>query len=99
MLAVVMQTAPGRFILEGAFTFASVSQVERTSTRLFSEVSDAVLDLQGVTEIDSAGLALLIEWIRKAEKKGMKMTFCNLPDSLWAIARASNLEGLIPIAR
>ena len=88
-------------MLEGDFIFASVGQIQKkkTSTRLVLEAPDTVIDLAGVSDMDTAGLALLIEWLAMAKRQGITLTFRNLPDSLWAIVCASNLDGWLPVVR
>ncbi len=60
--------------------------------------SEVLIDLQGVTRSDSAGLALLVEWLRLAEKQGIKLQFGNLPSQLREIARISDLLPILPLA-
>lgn len=57
-----------------------------------------VIDLKDVTRTDSAGLALLLEWMTLARKKELQIHFRNLPAQLWDIAKVSDLEGIIPLA-
>ncbi len=59
--------------------------------------SVATIDLKGVTRSDSAGLALLVEWLRLAEGRDVSLRFANLPDQLREIARVSDLLPLLPL--
>lgn len=56
---------------------------------------DIYVDLADVTESDSSGLALVIEWLRLARQRGQRMNFANLPKQLLALARISEVEELI----
>ena len=38
-------------------------------------------DLSAVTEVDSAGLAVIFAWLRVAKSRNVELTFCNLPNS------------------
>jgi ABC-type transporter Mla MlaB component len=54
------------------------------------------IDLAGVTRSDSAGLALLIEWLRESERQGRTITFLNMPAQMQSIARVCGLDGILP---
>ena len=53
------------------------------------------LDLSQVKSGDSVGVALLIEWLRWANKEQQHLSFTNIPDSLRDIIRVSGLESVI----
>ncbi len=55
----------------------------------------AVIDLAGVTASDSAGLALLIEWLRVAKAASRSLRFENIPSQLQQLARLSEVEELL----
>lgn len=48
------------------------------------------VDLKAVIFMDSAGVALLVEWKRRAERSHRQLDFLNLPDQAKSIARLSN---------
>ena len=54
--------------------------------------------LKGVTRADSAGLALLLEWLRRSERAGCSISFVNVPEQLMSIARICGLEGILPLS-
>lgn len=85
----------GRFTLQGALSFATANDILRKSETLFGRHASLEIDLAGVGKADSAGLALLIEWKSQAARRQADIQFRNLPDSLEAIARTSEVEGLI----
>ncbi|HVC28209.1 MAG TPA: STAS domain-containing protein [Gammaproteobacteria bacterium] len=88
----------GRFRIEGRLDFDTVVQALDTSQHLFAELHAIQLDLSGVSAIDSAGLALLIEWIGRAKRSNCHLSFRNVPAQAMAIARISDVEKLLPIA-
>jgi len=49
-----------------------------------------------VTRSDSAGLALLIEWLRESERYGKSVTFLNMPAQMQSISRLCGLDGILP---
>ena len=55
------------------------------------------VDLKGVTRADSAGLALLVEWLRESENAGNSIEFVNVPTQLLSIARVCGLEEILSL--
>ena len=76
-------------------TFDSVTELWRQSDAMFSENTVLQIDLGGVTRTDSAGLALLVEWLREASRQGGRIEFLNLPPQMLALAGAANLDGVL----
>ncbi|MBC3765254.1 STAS domain-containing protein [Neptunicella marina] len=54
-------------------------------------------DLAEVNNIDTAGLAWLIELSGECEKAGKKLSIINLPNSLIKLAKMSDAEDLLPL--
>ena len=86
----------GHFLVKGPLRFDTVPGVWREGQRLFGGMASVVLDLGAVTRSDSAGLALLIEWLREARRRQAEIHFRNIPSQMQAIARVSRLESLLP---
>lgn len=88
----------GRFRVEGRLSFDTVVEALAASQRLFSESDTVQLDLSGVTATDSAGLALLIEWVRRAQHGKCQLSFSHVPEQILAIAKISDVDKLLPIS-
>ena len=86
-----------RYRLSGVLDAVTTPKLLEESAARFSKQSgvDLEVDLAEVTESDSAGLALVIEWLRLARQREQRMRFTNLPKQLLALARISEVEGLI----
>ncbi len=56
------------------------------------------LDLAGVTYSSSAGLALLLDWLRTAQQVKKQPRLRGMPADMLALARVSGLEGILPLA-
>lgn len=83
--------------VSGALTFATVTTALAQSGALFrAGTGPLVLDLSGVDRVDSAGLALLVEWLRLAQATGRTLTYRHIPRQLLAIAGVSGIDGLLP---
>ena len=55
----------------------------------------AVIDLSGVKDSDSSGLALLIEWLSIARAEHKNLRYENIPAQLHQLARLSDVEELL----
>ena len=77
------------FELHGAMSFETADRILRRSEKLFGRYEDVQVDCSGVNDADSAGLALLLEWISQAYRQGGQIHFSGLPKSIVAIARTT----------
>ncbi|MCH6548932.1 MAG: STAS domain-containing protein [Gammaproteobacteria bacterium] len=85
----------GRFSLSGRMTFDTAGQILRESEIPFEEHTRIEVDLSGVDETDSAGLALLLEWITWANHTVREIRFTDMPEKISAIARTTEVEHLL----
>ncbi len=84
--------------VEGELTFDTVTSVLMQSEPAFrSGEGELAIDLSGVTRADSAGLALLMEWIRRAKGAKREVRFRQIPEQMLAIARTSDMDSLLPL--
>lgn len=85
----------GRFALSGAITFDTVEDILRASEEPFEEHTQLEIDLSGVTDSDSAGLALLLEWVTWANHSVREISFTRVPEKIQAIAKTTEVEPLL----
>lgn len=85
----------GRFSITGTMGFATVTRILERSKELFADLPVIKLDLSGVTHGDSAGLALLLEWINWAKAYQREIHYLGIPAQILAIARISEVEDLL----
>lgn len=88
----INQQTPGVFNVAGDLTFASIDKKTVESLPFLTSSRSVTVDLGQVTNTDSGGLALLIEWIKFARGKRVELTFRNIPDQLIKLASLSGLE-------
>jgi len=88
--------ARGHFRVSGRLGFDTVAAALEESRGLFTEHPQLAMDLGGVTGTDSAGLALLVEWIACARRAKCKLTFRHIPEQALALARISEVDKLLP---
>ncbi len=85
----------GLINVKGPVTFATAGTLLDSAKALFAGQPAVTVNLQAVTNVDSAGLALLLEWLRDARAEKRVLTFQGIPDKLFAIARLSGVEALL----
>lgn len=85
----------GMFALRGDMTFATAERILRASEEPFSEHTRIEVDLSGVERSDSAGLALLLEWITWANHTVREIRFKDIPERVRAIAETTEVERLL----
>lgn len=99
----LLQASPGRWMLSGTLDFTTVSRLAAEGGALLRDAAaggagSLEVDLSGVGTANSAGLALLLEWMELAQALGICLTYRHLPASLARIAAVSNLRHLMPVA-
>ena len=87
--------ADGRFELIGDMSFDTASEILSVSASSFSQHQEVEVDLSRVGRADSAGLALLLEWKAQARQRATAISFVAIPDSLFAIAKTTEVSHLI----
>lgn len=87
------KTSDYHYQVTGSLSFNQVSAYVQLLDTAIADAnnSDLSIDLSGVTHSDSAGLALLIEWLRRAKSQSVRLVFLNLPAQLHEMARISAL--------
>ena len=78
----------------GTLEFATVARLLPPGTAAIEGGRAAVIDLAGVTDSDSSGLALLIEWLSVAKACQRSLRYENMPSQLQQLAGLSEVEGL-----
>jgi phospholipid transport system transporter-binding protein len=92
----IEETGHGSWLLVGDLSFTTVPALRGELDMKSADRPRISIDLAGVTRSDSAGLALLIEWLRESERLGKTITFLNMPAQMQSIARICGLDGILP---
>jgi phospholipid transport system transporter-binding protein len=80
----------------GALDFATVGALlDSGAEALRQSTAETVIDLKSVSHSDSAGLALLIEWMSLARAAGKTLRYTNMPSQVQQLARLSEVEDLL----
>ncbi|MGI9258183.1 MAG: STAS domain-containing protein [Gammaproteobacteria bacterium] len=85
----------GCFALSGEMSFDTAERILRESEQPFEEHTQLEIDLSGVTSSDSAGLALLLEWVTWANHTVREIRFSGMPERVLAIAKTTEVEHLL----
>ncbi len=85
----------GKFALSGRMTFDTAGQILTDSEDMFEEHTLIEVDLAGVTDTDSAGLALMLEWITWANHTVREIRFLGTPEKIDAIAKTTEVDDLL----
>ncbi|HYL72281.1 MAG TPA: STAS domain-containing protein [Candidatus Dormibacteraeota bacterium] len=89
--------APGQFAAAGPLVFATATAacVEGLAALGAAEGGELEVDCGGITATDSAGLAVLLEWLGAARRAGRRLRYTRLPEGLKAVSRISEVEELL----
>lgn len=94
--AEIIQQNQQQYSISGAVDFQTAPELVQRASSLFKAnktTGDKVhVDLSGVTECNSVGLALMFEIVKHARANNIELKFKNLPDTLLVIAKAYGVE-------
>jgi ABC-type transporter Mla MlaB component len=90
----ITAVSPGIYEVEGDLTFSTVSLLQLPEQLLTSKTQPKIA-LNKVQHIDSAGLALLIDWTRQTLNNPVIFTKAN--NQLLRLAKLYNLENTLPL--
>ncbi len=82
----------GLFLIEGSLTFATIDKQTLKSSAFLAPGKDVTIDLGNVANTDSAGLALMIEWLKIARNRRAHLHFQNIPKQLLTLAKLSGFD-------
>jgi phospholipid transport system transporter-binding protein len=90
-LAIIDQGS-GLFIVDGDLTFATIDKKIVKSFEFLKMTKKVTIDLSRVNCTDSAGLALMIEWIKYTRQNKVQLHFKNIPEQLRNLAKLSGFD-------
>lgn len=91
-----LQQQDGLLKLVGALDFHSVADLLGADASWLNG-DEIAIDLAEITQTNSAGLALLLEWMKMAQQKGFQIKYHSVPEQLLVIARAYGVDQDLPI--
>lgn len=95
--AAIERDGPDRLRVRGPLTFATAARVWKQGERELDacDARQIAIDCSGIDAADSAALAVLVEWLAWAHRRGRTVRLTGVPQTLMDIARISELEDLI----
>ena len=87
--------APGRFEVSGDLGFDNAARMLAEGDAAFGGIKIAEVDLAKVGRVDSAGLALLLEWSMSARESGRELSYRNIPPTIASLAGISDVAELL----
>ncbi len=90
--------ARGALSARGPLTFATARRARLAGLAVLAAAPAQpalVMDCAGVDAADSAGLAVLLDWLASAKASGHALRFTGLPQGFAALARISEVETLL----
>lgn len=93
----IVVTSPGELAARGALAFANARSARSEGLHALhtSTARELQVDCGGITRSDSAGLAVLLDWMAAMKREGRPLRFANLPPGLLAVARISGVEEML----
>jgi len=79
----------------GSLTFATVTKLLPQGSAAIDAGRASIIDLAGVTDSDSSGLALLIEWLSVSKEARRPLRYESMPAQLHQLARLSEVDELL----
>jgi phospholipid transport system transporter-binding protein len=83
-----------RLLVDGPVTIGTVTALLEQSRALLAP-GVAVLDFKGVTEVDSAAVALALECLREARRRKLALSIANLPEAMKNLAQLYAVSELL----
>jgi len=83
----IQRVAEGRLEASGVLGYVTAGRALPAGLALIPKGSACTIDLSRVTEADSAGLAVLVEWLATARARGATIRYEGIPAQILAVAR------------
>jgi len=90
-------SADGHFAAAGPLTFATARRAREIGLRCLAQAPQGALEIDcaDVKPSDSAGLAVLLDWLGAAKRAGRTLRYTRLPEELTALGHISEVDDLL----
>jgi phospholipid transport system transporter-binding protein len=86
------------FVISGELNFTTAVKLWNESLALMAKASQLNFDFTAVTNSNSAGIALLLEWVKYAKQHQKSIRFNNIPKQLNSIIAVSGISKVLGLA-
>jgi phospholipid transport system transporter-binding protein len=94
-LQAAIKEQEGCLIVSGDLNFFTVVELWNSSLPLLLNKTSLTFDFSDVTSTNSAGLALLLEWLRYAKRHAQSISFDHMPSQLASIASVAGVTKML----
>lgn len=91
----VSRAAPDTLQVSGALTFATAAQALSAINAAVASDGCRQVDLAGVSQSDSAGLACVLAVLAEASERGRPVAMRNVPAGMRILARVCEVDSLL----
>ena len=88
-----------RLVLEGPLNLSTVPALASQGIERLVAGEAAVVDLAAATDVDSSGVALILEWTRECARRGRQLRVVNAPEAVAKLADLYGVSNLLPPAK
>ncbi len=81
--------------IEGVLDFTTAPAALGAVVSHIRQNSQLEINMSGVSDSNSVGLALMMEWLAEARRENHSVTFSHIPNSLRQLAGVCQVDGLI----
>lgn len=97
MKAELTRDVVGSYQVAGELTFSTVASLSRRTPPDISGGGRVVVDLSQVVRIDSAGLALIVDWTRQACQRGGEVVYSGTTEHLRHLLKVTGLDQVVTL--
>jgi phospholipid transport system transporter-binding protein len=98
----LQESSPGKFAAHGPLTFGTATLARASGLVAFGAGNPGgnpggaiEVDCSGITSSDSAGMAVLLDWLAIAKSAGRSLRYGSLPEQLLELARICDVLELL----
>lgn len=91
----VLFTAGDTWQVQGDLSFETAPELYASAREAMSQRIPVSIDLAAVERVDSAGVALMLDWIRAARTRDRTLSFNNVPGHMISIAELCGVSHLL----
>jgi phospholipid transport system transporter-binding protein len=92
----MIELKDGRYYVHGPITLVTVEPLLHEGAARFAS-DNSVVDLGGVTQADSAAVALLLRWTRDARAAGREIKYVNVGRNVRALISLYDVGAFLPV--
>ena len=85
-------------MVAGEICLETAARLLEQGNELIETQAELVFNLDSVGYVDSSALALLVGWCRYAKQLDKPIRFTHVPEALMDMAKAFNLNELLPLS-